>query len=153
MATNTFTSASSWTPTSDLQPSAVSPVSLPTYSDSVATQQAQQQLVLAAGAAVTLALPPGWSYVTDVRIVNTSLTNYVNLQLGAVAGASSPVVILPPGGGEFHYTQAIAAGAAVPLLVSQVRLTAYGTWVAKGVDASGVAVASTTGLYVWLAGA
>ena len=154
MATNSYSSTSTWTPTNALQPDRSTPPTLPVYSDTNPTQVAEFELRLPGSAAQTLGLPPGWTNITQVRIINTDLTNYLNLQFGATA-ASSVTVVLAPNGGEFNLTQAFAAGTpptAIPLLASQVAFTTYGTWKAQGVTVAGSAASTTTSVYIWLAG-
>lgn len=148
MAINAQTFSLSWTPTNALQPTRQSPATLPTYSDSNPTQVAEQELTLAAGSPITLALPPGWSQVTQALLINVDSTNYINLKFGS----SNLAIVLAPNGGHFDFTASFVSGAAVPLLGGQSAFPAYGTWVAEGVTSSGVAASSTVSLYAWLAG-
>ncbi len=149
MATSAQTFSLSFTQTNALQPSRVTPPDLLPSTDTVPTMVSEGYVVVPA-AGMTLSLPAGWTRVTQVLIVNTDLTSYLNLAFSTVAR------VLPPNGGAYSentaYNTATAPATPVPVAAGQTAATAYGTWVLRPVGVTGAYGAVSAAAYIWLAG-
>ena len=145
MSTTSQTFALTFSQTNALQPDRTTPVDLITYTDSNAVMVAEGAVVVPA-AGMTLTLPPGWSKVNQVLIVNTDAASYLNLAQGTLAR------VLPTLGGMYQESAAYVSGTAVPPIAGQTVSTVYGTWVLRPVSASGAVGSLTATAYIWLTG-